>query len=518
VEYHCQRLPLSSTGAFSSLFLDYMEEHAGLKPFYNEFPKIESFGKLIRNKCFSTEKRTILVNELKKQYSGIENPPEIDLLLNEKTFAVTSGHQLNIFTGPLYIPFKIITIINLATKLKEAYPEYNFVPVYWMASEDHDLAEIQSARAFGKKVYWETAQTGAVGRMSPKGLPELAHSLGASAEIFKKAYTSHKTLADAVRDYVHCLFGKFGLITIDADCRSLKTLFSEVIKDDLINNSAFRLVNEQTQKLEQLGYKTQISAREINFFYLDENLRERIIKEDEHYKVLNSNISFSEPEILELIATAPERFSPNVVLRPLYEEMILPNLAYIGGPSEVPYWLQLKSVFDFYKEEFPALIPRNFGMLVNQEQLKSCQELNVSTSDFFTPLHKLEELWIKKHSEKQLSLQDELERVQEIFNTIEAKASEVDHTLIRTGRAFNTKTIDLIERLQKKMIRAEKRKHAEKLQKLTKLKESLFPSDGLQERKENIIPFLEANPGLIEELIKVFDPLDFRFNIIEINT
>ena len=493
-----------------------MGQKEELRPFYSEFPKLENFKSLIEKKQFSVEKRQVLVKSLTEQYECIENKPEIDLLLKENTFTVTTGHQLNIFSGPLYIPFKIITIINLARKLKEAYPAYNFVPVYWMATEDHDLEEIQSARAFGQKIHWDTHQTGAVGRMKTTGLSQLAIKLGKAGEIFQKAYAEHEKLGDAVRRYMHDLFGEYGLITIDADDRSLKSLFSEVIKDDLTRHSAFEKASSQTEKLEKLGYKSQITAREINFFYLDEGLRERIVKEDGVYQVLNSDLRFTEKEILHLVDLEPERFSPNVVLRPLYEEIILPNLAYIGGPSEVPYWLQLKPVFDHYGEAFPALMPRNFGMLLSQKHLDYCHKLDLKPEDMFQPLHLLQKNWVDKHSELELGLEKELETAKKLFEGISNKTDAVDKTLSRTTEAFETKTIDLLERLEKKIRRAEKRKYTDSMAQLEKLKSLLFPGGGLQERKENIIPFLEQRPDLISVLVKAFDPLDYRFNLVEI--
>lgn len=516
VEYICQRLPLSATGAFSDLFIDYMNQKESLNSFYSELPVLENFQKLIDKKNFSTTKREVLVSVLKKQYEGLENQPDIDLLLSEKTFTVTTGHQLNIFSGPLYIPFKIVTIINLARELKKAYPEYNFVPVYWMATEDHDLEEIQVTRAFDQKIFWDTNQKGAVGRMNTAGLPELAERLGKAGEIFKKAYSENELLGDAVRGYMHELFGSYGLVTLDADDRELKRLFTEIIKDDLIKHSAEQLVSKQSQKLGYLDYKTQITAREINFFYLGESTRERIVKENGKYQVLNTELEFTETELLKLVDEEPERFSPNVVLRPLYEELILPNLAYIGGPSEVPYWLQLKPVFDHFGESFPALMPRNFGMLLNEKHLGYCEKLNISTEDLFKPLHELQKSWVEKHSKCDLALQAEINETKALYERIEQKTAQVDQTLNRTAEAFETKSTDLLERLEKKIRRAEKRKHVDAMNQLENLKNLLFPGGGLQERKVNITQFLEQRPDLIEVLIAAFDPLDYRFNLVEI--
>ncbi|WP_341226222.1 bacillithiol biosynthesis cysteine-adding enzyme BshC [uncultured Arcticibacterium sp.] len=516
MEPGCQKLPLEKIGAFSQLFLDYINQEEALKPFYNQYPSIGNFKNLIKDKSFNSQKRENLVSELHNQYANIENKPNIDILLEPNTYTVTTGHQLNIFTGPLYIIFKIITVINLAKKLKEAYPDSNFVPVYWMATEDHDLEEIQVCRAFGQKRKWATAQTGAVGRMTTEGLPELAAQLGKGAEFFKEAYQNSEKLGDAVRQYMHHLFGEYDLITLDADSRALKSQFASVMKDDIFNNTAFGLVNERTATIDALGYKTQISPREINFFYLEDSLRERLVKTDAGFDVFNTDIKFSKEEILAIIENEPEKLSPNVVLRPLYEEWILPNLAYIGGPSEVPYWLQLKPVFDFYKEAFPALMPRNFGLLLDERSAQSLEKLNFGLEDIFKTTDSLKAQYVKRESEKELSLQKELESLQTIYADVLKKADEIDITLSRTTKAFETKSVDMLERLEKKLLRAEKRNYSEALSKIEKLREHLCPAGGLQERKDNMLNFYGEGNDLIEKLIASFDPLDYQFNVIEI--
>ncbi len=516
MESDCQKLPLEEIGAFSSFFLDYINKSENLKPFYTEFPAIENFKTLIDNKSFDQVKRQNLVNELHKQYKNIDNKPNIDILNKENTFTVTTGHQLNIFTGPLYIIFKIVTVINLAKKLKEAYPKYNFVPIYWMATEDHDLEEIQSFRAFGEKRKWETAQTGAVGRMNTDGLAEIASKLGKEASFFKDAYANSDNLGDAVRQYMHHLFGTYDLITLDADSHVLKSQFQEVMEDDIFNQTAFDLVNTRTAEIEALGYKTQISPREINFFYLDEGVRERITQTEKGFEVLNTDLVFTKPEMQSIITSEPEKISPNVVLRPLYEEWILPNLAYIGGPSEVPYWLQLKPVFDHYKEAFPALMPRNFGLLLDERSSKSLEKLGFSIADIFKTTDTLKAQYVKRHSEKELELTEELAILENMYADIISKAKNFDITLARTSEAFKVKSVALLNTLEKKLIRSEKRNYTEAMTKIEKLREHLCPGGGLQERKDNMLNYYTDKNGLIETLLEAFDPLDYRFNVVSV--
>lgn len=514
MEVDCKKLDLEKIGAFSTFFLDYINKIDSLKPFYGAYPEIANFKEIIDKKTFIGFKRQNLVAELHKQYEGLSDKPDLDILLEENTFTVTTGHQLNIFTGPLYIIFKIVTAINLAKKLKETYPNYNFVPVYWMATEDHDLEEIQSFKAFGQKYKWKTDQTGAVGRMQTDGLPEIASQLGTDASFFKEAYGKGSTLANAVRDYMHHLFGAYGLVTLDADSRVLKSQFQSVMKDDLLNSTAYGLVNKRTAEIENIGYKTQITPREINFFYLDKDLRERIVKTESGFEVLNTDLTFSESEMESIIINEPEKLSPNVVLRPLYQEWILPNLAYIGGPSEVPYWLQLKPVFEHYKEAFPALLPRNFGLILDARSKKNLDNLNLGLEDIFKPTDDLKKQFVQANSKMELELNKELDVLHEIYSGIKQKADSLDITLGRTTEAFETKSIALIKKLEKRLIRAEKRNHSEAMNKIEQVRELLCPGGGLQERKDNMLNFYPLDNQFIERLLEAFDPLDYSFNVI----
>lgn len=511
-----QQIALNSVGAFPKLFLDYISKNENLEKFYNQFPDIQGFSKVIESRKFSDEKRKTLVSILEKQYQVLENKPNLDILLNPNTFTVTTGHQLNIFTGPLYVIYKIVTIINLAKKLKAEFPAYNFVPVYWMASEDHDFAEIASFNLFGKTFKWETEQKGAVGRMNPAELQAILDELSEKPTIFEEAYLKNTTLADAAREYMHQLFGSEGLISIDADDAALKCIFSEIIKDDLLNNSANEIVTKTSNELNEMGYHTQITPREINFFYLQDGLRERIVKEDNVYKVLNSELSFSESEILQILDNQPENFSPNVVLRPLYQETILPNLAYIGGPSEVPYWLQLKGIFDHYGEQFPLLMPRNFALVINQASQKRIEKLGITVEELFADEVSLRRNYVERNSENSLSLAFEIDDVSEVFQRILKKSLAIDQTMKGAVEAEKSKIISSLENLEKRIKKAEERNQETSVTQLLALKQKLFPDGGLQERKENFLNFYLNDKDFIKKLLEAFDPIDYSFNIIEI--
>ncbi len=507
---------LRDTGQFPPLLLDYLDQKPELRGFYSVFPSRDEAIEAIKQRAdFDSAKRKTLVEVLTKQYQNIADAPDFSTLLDKNTFTVTTGHQLNIFTGPLYVIYKIVTTVNLARTLKEAYPDYNFVPVYWMASEDHDFAEIASFNLFGKKYTWPGEPSGAVGRLNPQALETVLNSLPESVPLFEKAYLENKTLADAARCYMHDLFGAEGLVTIDADDKALKRYFLPVIEDELFNQNSSRLVEETTQKLEKLGYHTPVHAREINLFYLTDELRERIIRQENTFNVLNTRLEFTDEEMRQEMKEHPERFSPNVVLRPLYEEIILPNLAYIGGPSEVPYWLQLKGVFDHFGVPFPMLIPRNFALYVNAASRHRMEKLGLSYEDIFKEKYQLKRDLVERISEYPLSLDLEKYAFAEVLAKVVNKALDVDVTMEKAVLAERARLFNSLEKLEKRIRKAEEKKHGIQVGQLQNVLDTFFPNGSAQERHDNFLNFYLNNRNFIQELFEHFDPLDFKFNILE---
>lgn len=508
---HVQYKEFSEVTGFSPLFKDYISKNPKLSSFYNQYPDIQGFENIIKTRQFEIGHRQVLVDVLKQQYTGIENQPNLDLLLDENTFTVTTGHQLNLCTGPLYVIYKIVSTINLAKALKTAFPTYNFVPVYWAASEDHDFDEISYFNLFGKKYQWQTTQTGAVGRFGCDGLTEILTQLPEPIPVFEKAYTQASTLADAVRLYMHELFGTYGLVTIDADSAKLKSLFQPIVQKELLEQSSAIQLQKSIDALEQLGYKTQVSGREINLFYLKGQLRERIIFENERFKINNSDISLSKDEVLVELANNPERFSPNVILRPVYQECILPNIAYLGGPAEIAYWLQFKTIFDDFGIDFPALLPRNFAMIINQTAQKRMEKLRLDMAAFWKDEISLKTIYLNEHSKNELHLKDEIGTLSSIFQKILDKSNAIDKSLEGAVLGEKQKTINSLENLEKRIKKAEERVHETGINQALALKEKLFPGGSPQERVDNFLNFYINNPHFIQNLIDIFDPLDFRF-------
>ena len=513
-----EKIDLDKTDFFSDSFLEYVAASEQLSPFYTATPTIDHFEQVIKNRNFPKKNREVLVDVLNTQYQGLATSPKvqsnIDALRNEKTFTITTGHQLNIFTGPLYFIYKIVTVINAAKELKHKYPQNEFIPVYWMASEDHDFEEISYFFLNGQKRTWKTEQSGAVGHFDPKELKSLLADLPEDIFLFEKAYLENDTLANAARQYVNDLFGEQGLVVIDADNAQLKAEFSEVITSDLTDQNPKELVDRQSDKLSSLGFKIQVNCRKCNFFYLHNGIRARIEKNGDGFHVVDTELKFSESELLALVESNPERFSPNVILRPLYQEHILPNLAYIGGPSELVYWLQLKLMFESFDIPFPILMPRNFGTFIPKYLMRTWDKTKLPIQNLFDPTHKLEKLWLAENGEKELLFEDESKAVGQEFDTLIEKANEVDTTLTQHLEALKTQTLSKIQKAEGKLIRAEKRNHEDTMRQIHNVKGFLFPNGSLQERRDNFLSFYQQNPAFIDQLLHAFDPFDYRMHVL----
>ncbi|MFV0566144.1 MAG: bacillithiol biosynthesis cysteine-adding enzyme BshC [Flavobacteriaceae bacterium] len=531
-------IPFRKTGYFSSLICDYLDEVPHLKPFYNRFPNLENFKLQIEEKQKSEQTnaahRSTLVSVLQDQYKNVETSAEtlinIAYLKNETTFTITTGHQLNLFTGPLYFLYKIISTINLSKALKETYPEYHFVPVYWMATEDHDFDEINYFNFKGKKIQWNTNAQGAVGRLSTRGLAavydlfsmELGHTEIAKVlkNIFKTAYLEHDNLANATRYLANELFKDSGLVIIDADSKRLKKLFVPFIEAELLKQTAFKAVTETNNQINALAggqYNIQVTPREINLFYLAENLRERIVLENGVYKVLNTKTHFTQAEILKEVNARPERFSPNVIMRPLYQEVVLPNLCYIGGGGEIAYWLQLKAFFNQVEVPFPVLLLRNSVLLQSEKQGEKLKKLNISETDIFLKRNAFINKKVREISNIDIDFSPQILHLKQQFEHLHALADQTDKSFLGAVKAQEAKQIKGLKNLEKRLLKAQKQKLKDQVSRMTELQNQLFPNQGLQERNANFSEFyLEYGKRLTTSLIEGLDPLCGAFIVVEI--
>lgn len=525
-------IPYKNTGYFSKLMCDYLDENPSLAPFYNRFPTLENFRPQFEEKRsqLSLAQRRALAKRIMFQYDDNNisqgTLSNIDLLYEPDTFTVTTGHQLNLFTGPLYFLYKIFSTINLAEKLNKEYPKHYFVPVYWMATEDHDFEEINYFNLFGNKVEWLRDSSGAVGELSTDGMKKVKASLkeklgaGDNADklisYFVEAYHKNTNLADATRHLANSMFWEYGLVIIDGNDPELKKAFIPYAEKELTENLSFKAVTETTKKLTDLGFTEQVHPREINLFYLKENLRERIIEQEGRFYVNETDISFSKDEIIKELHEYPERFSPNALLRPLYQEVVLPNLCYIGGGGELAYWFQLKDYFTSVDVPFPILLLRNSALLVPKRLSEKLKKLNIKTDALFIPQHELITKHTRNISPIEIDFSKQKKHLKKQFEGLYKLAKKTDASFLGAVGAQEKKQLNGLENLEKRLMKAQKRNLSEELDRLKNIQNQLFPNQSLQERHLNFSEFyLEYGEDLLDIIKENLDPLDLEFTVLE---
>ena len=513
---------------FNSLVMDYLSGELS-SDFYGEKADLEGFKNQIEKVQFSKSKREVLVESLKQQYEGFSSEitiNQITSLSRENTYTITTGHQLNLATGPLYFLYKIAHVISLSEYLNSQFADCHFVPVYWMATEDHDFAEINHFFSEGKKFVWESEQEGAVGRFSTEGIASVIRALIGQYPsapfidelntLLESAY-KERSLSEATRKLVHQLFGHKGLVVIDADCKDLKGMATHLWSKELETSFSAMQVSEQNARLEAEGYPIQVNPREINLFYLEENKRIRILKEGaDTYSLADQSMRWTKNDLFEEVQAHPERISPNVLLRPLYQETILPNLAYIGGGGELSYWLQLKTTFESANLRFPILIARNSFLLVDQKTVKKSKALDLDWVHFFKSKDALINFEIRRVSNIDLDFTPAHQLLEDQFIRLRQIARETDKSFEGAVNAQEKKQKKGLQQLEKRLLKAQKRVLSDHVSRIAELHDIIQPLGGHQERIENFSFFYhQLGNALIEKLIQESDSIQGKFIVVE---
>jgi bacillithiol biosynthesis cysteine-adding enzyme BshC len=456
--FSAQRISYRDTQAFSKIVLDYIDGAEALRPFYAALPNEAGIRQIIEAKQLQALDRVALVQVLRQQYENAEQSnavtENIDALLTQNTFTVCTAHQPKLFTGPLYFIYKILHAIRLSNDLKQTFPKYHFVPVYYMGSEDADKEELLHTSINGKRYEWNTTQTGAVGRMTiDKALLQLLDDMSGQLNVFPfgaeitkmlaACYAHGKNLQTATFQFVHGLFKKYGLVVIIPDHEGLKKLMLPIFEADLFQQMPSEIVAQTCQQLDE-QYKVQANPREINLFYLNDGIRNRIVKVKEGYLVHETTIRFTQTELHTELQEHPERFSPNVILRGIFQETILPNIAFIGGGGELSYWLQLKDLFQHYAVPFPGLVLRNSFLILEKKWRERIEKLNVDEATLFMPeLNIINAVLAQQNKLPQLN--GELQQVVSIYDHLKKLAGNVDVTLNQYVEALKVKTIHQLQ-------------------------------------------------------------------------
>ena len=526
------RIPYRQTNAFSRIITDYLDKTPALAPFYAHPLTPEGIGQAIaQRKKFNTP-RSVLVATLQKQYADVvttaATAANITALGAENTFTITTAHQNNIFTGPLYFIYKIVHVIRLAEEYNKKMPDNKFVPVYYIGSEDADLEELNHIQLRGKKLVWNTKQTGAVGRMKVDSdvqrmineiegqLSVLSHGVEI-VSLLRQAYRTGISIEAATFEFVNALFGRFGLVVLCPDNAALKALLKPVFRDDLLRQTAAGIVQQTAAELTEAGYKVQAHARDINLFYLADGIRQRIETTGDEWRVVDTDTRFTEPELMQELEQHPDRFSPNVILRGLYQCTILPDIAFVGGGGETAYWFQLKKLFDHYKVPFPVLVLRNSFLLLEKKWEEKMQHLGLQVPDLFNGEEKLLNELVNRESNHELTLNGKLASTEELYQHIRGQVAAIDPTLANHVDALKTQTLRRLAELEKKMLRAEKRKFEDQRRQLHTLMEALFPGGGLQERKESFLYYYALlGPAFLDQLYSASLALEQEFVVLPV--
>lgn len=519
-------IPYRNTGRFSPLALDYLDAVPELREFYRWSADEDGLFAAAQDRVFDPGTRLTLCDALERQYAQMEMQPHVranlDLLRKPDTLTVTTGHQLCLFTGPLYLPFKILNVIRLAKQLTTA--QRAVVPVFWIATEDHDRPEIDHTFIHGKRVTWPGETAGAVGRLKLDGISAVLDEVdvllgpGSHADelraILRRCYRPELDLATATRLFTDALFGRYGILILDGDDPQLKHVFAPLMREELLNEVAVRCVRYADEKL-AAHWRTQAHARDINLFHLRPGHRSRIELQGDRYHVLDGGPSFNLDELLAELDQHPERFSPNVLLRPLYQEAILPNIAYIGGGGELAYWFQLKWLFQALRVPMPVLLLRTSAAFIGTKDLGRLEGLGLSVPELFRPLEELRTRLATEQATFPTSIAAEKEEVERFYAALTERARAADPTLEGAAQAIAKRAMHGLDAMGKKLLRAAKREQEAPLEQLALVHEHLFPGGVLQERRENFMPwYVREGPAFFDRLLAELDPLDARFRVL----
>ena len=351
-------------------------------------------------------------------------------------------------------------------------------------------------------------------------IAEVERSLGLALNapdlvgLLKEHYRQDRTLAQAARGFVNALFGRFGLVIVDANDPRLKRLFAPVMREELINGITERTVRYANDRLRP-RYTEQAHARDVNLFYLSAGARRRIERQGDRYIVLDGGPSFDLSSILQELEDHPERFSPNVLMRPVYQETVLPNIAYVGGGGELAYWLQLHWLFRSVRVPMPALVLRTSAGFISEKQLRQWNDLGLSLHDLFRPKAEVEANVATRIASFRVDLAAERERLVELYGELAQHAAAADPTLVPAVRAKEVTALRGMEALEGKLLRAAKRQQADALRRADTIIDAFLPA-GLQERRNNFLPHYAATgPAFLDDLLALLDPLDPQFSVLE---
>ena len=523
------QIDYSRLNLWSHTDLAYITHEKSLDPFISYPVDKTGFSDVIASRKKFPTNRNLLFSVIRKQYEkfGLALPVAENVFTDENTFTVTTAHQPTLFTGPLFHIYKIASTINLSREITSSLTGVTVLPVFIIGGEDHDWEELNHFHLFGRKYMWERSASGACGRLSLDGLDELVKTVNDLfsnspfgndiQDLLKGCLSKANNYGEFHQLLIHSLFSSYGLIVLNMDDVDLKKAFIPLMEKEITERFSIKHVPVTQAALEKQGYKAQAYCRPVNLFYMTDQRRERLDPVEGGLLRVESNVQNTLPEIIQELHAHPDRFSPNVIMRPLYQESILPNLAYIGGGGEIAYWLERKSQFDAAGVHYPMLIRRNSVMLLDEAFLEQMAKTDLLWEDLLEDYNAIAKAYLHRHSQSDLTYGKELEMIKNAHLQLAAKAEKIDPTLSKAILAEETKQSKQFDQLASRLLRAEKQLQETQLKRIQKLKEKLFPQGGLQERQENFLSFYASyGPKWIEAMVGICNPLEEKFMVVEL--
>ncbi|MGE0566504.1 MAG: bacillithiol biosynthesis cysteine-adding enzyme BshC [Bacteroidia bacterium] len=522
-------LPYEKTGMLNSLVKDYLNKENSTNSLYEHYPDVEGYKSLLSNpELYRNFDRKALVDELNLQSQLVSNTNQetianINLLSDNNSYTITTGHQLCLFTGPLFFIYKIATVIKTCEWLKTNFPEKNFIPVYWLASEDHDIEEINHVNIYSQQLKLATDYSGPAGEMPTNDITELilqikellggSESTEHAIKIFEDAY-SQKNLGLATRCLVNELFGKYGLVIVDGNSLFFKKQTAKLFQIDCFEDIIENALDKTIHYLKNKKYPIQITNRNGNCFLFENGNRYRIDKNENGFYIQGLNKQFSKDELNKIIESTPEKISPNVVLRPLYQQSILPNISYVGGPGELSYWLEYLEIFKMLGIQFPILHFRQSITLVPAGVKKKIDKVNLDIDEIFENKDVLIKKVLAKH-ELNVDLTTESEKITSLFNELGSRLENIDTTLKPSVNAEMQKTLNSIKALETKANRAIKKQSENLTGSIEYIHSKIYPSGIMQERHDNFTMYLSFfEKDFVENLLDLIKADNFQHLVL----
>ncbi|MDX1684777.1 MAG: bacillithiol biosynthesis cysteine-adding enzyme BshC [Saprospiraceae bacterium] len=529
-KFRTASLEYDSIEQFSRFDKGFQNRDDGLLQFVGQWPTLDNLISMLEAKNFDNQRRKTLVEVLSDQYRNLghynDHSSKIEKLRDDNTFTITTAHQPVLLGGPLYVPYKIASAIQLCRMVNERSSEKEVIPIFIVGGEDHDFDEINHCHLFGNRIEWQHESGGPVGRFDLEGLQtaidEAIEILGNGDEVMdvkallSESFSQKDNYAQAYQDYIIRLFGKYGCLVLNMDEVRLKSGFMPLMKAEVESGISQPLVEKVQKKKEEAGYGAQTYVRQINLFYLDENVRSVILKLDNgSFRVRDLDLEWDEKQLISKLEQHPENFSPNVVMRPIYQEFTLPNIAYIGGGGELSYWSERQDQFKAFDVDFPILVRRKSVIHIESFIYRRMVSLGLDIDELVIDKHEVIKKLVSQDTTLDDKLKDKSKDVLHHFSKLVELLEDQAESLGKYAKSEERKLEKTLENFQDKSFREIKKEADVKVGKIEKVYDHIFPENGLQERYVNVLQLLNRHGRkYLDFLVSKLNPLETDVTVI----